>query len=245
MMLIKTSGISAEELKIPLLDGWQFKQADASEWLPAQVPGTVHTDLLANGVIEDPFYRTNEKDQQWIELEDWEYQTIFSVGSNIIIKDKIMLDFQGLDTYADVFLNDFLILEANNMFRDWQVDVTEIVRRGENELHIYFHSPIKKTAPIYDNLRYTLPVSSNDQAEKKLSVFSRKAPYHFGWDWGPRFVTSGIWRPIVLKAWNRASLEDVTIEQKRLTDGSAEMLAHVQYMVSKPFVGEVEILVRW
>jgi beta-mannosidase len=243
MMLIKTSGISAEELKISLLDGWQFKQADASEWLPAQVPGTVHTDLLANGVIEDPFYRTNEKDQQWIELEDWEYRTIFSVGSNIIIKDKIMLDFQGLDTYADVFLNDSLILEANNMFRDWQVDVTEIVRRGENELHIYFHSPIKKTAPIYDNLRYTLPVSSNDQAEKKLSVFSRKAPYHFGWDWGPRFVTSGIWRPIVLKAWNRASLEDVTIEQKMLTDGSAEMLAHVQYMVSKPFVGEVEILV--
>lgn len=243
-MLFATFSLSAEELRLPVHSGWQFKQADKTEWLPAQVPGTVHTDLLANGLIEDPFYRMNEKDQQWIERKDWEYQTIFTVGSDIITKDKIVLDFQGLDTYADVYVNDSLIMEANNMFRNWQVDVTEIVHRGENELHIYFHSPIKKTEPIYDSVRYTIPVSSNDHADKKLSIFSRKAPYHFGWDWGPRFVTSGIWRPIVLRAWDRATMEDLAIEQKMLTEGSAEMLVHVQYMVTKPFVGEIEIIVN-
>ena len=95
---------------------YEFKQENTSEWLRASVPGTVHTDLLENGKIDDPYYRMNEKDLQWIEDEDWEYKTIISVGSEIITKDKIVLEFQGLDTYADVYLNDSLILKANNMF---------------------------------------------------------------------------------------------------------------------------------
>ena len=166
----------ADQIELPLESNWQFKQSNKNEWLPAKVPGTVHTDLLDNGIIEDPYYRMNEKKQQWIEKEDWEYKSSFNVNSDVITKDKIILDFCGLDTYADVYLNDSLILEANNMFRSWQVDVEGIVELGENELRIYFHSPIKKTETIYDNLGYTIPVSSNDQADKKLSVFSRKAP---------------------------------------------------------------------
>lgn len=233
----------AGDIEIPINSNWKFKQANKDEWIPAEVPGTVHTDLLKNGKIDDPYFRTNEKDQQWIEKEDWEYLTTIVVNSDIITKDKIILDFRGLDTYADVYLNDSLILEANNMFRSWQVDVESIIRSGENKLRIYFHSPIKKTEPIYDNLGYTIPVSSNDQADKKLSIFSRKAPYHFGWDWGPRFVTSGIWRPIVLRAWDTALITDAFIEQKSLNEESADLIAQLAYEVTRPFVGEFEIFV--
>ena len=235
--------IFAQEIKIPISSGWQFRQANKNEWLPAQIPGTVHTDLLIHEKIEDPFYRTNENKLQWIEKEDWEYKTSFDVNSEIITKDKILLDFNGLDTYADVFLNDSLILKANNMFRPWQVDVDEIIRNGKNELRILFHSSINKTEPIYDNLGFTIPVSSNDQADKKLSIFTRKAPYHYGWDWGPRFVTSGIWKLIVLRAWNIAIIKEAFIEQKSLDDNSASLIAHVEYDVTRPFIGELEVLV--
>lgn len=233
----------ATELKIPINSGWQFKQASKTEWYEAKIPGTVHTDLLENELIEDPYYRTNEKELQWIEHEDWEYKTTFNVNSNIITKDRIVLDFTGLDTYADVYLNDSLILEANNMFRSWEVDVSKHLQLGENDLRIFFHSPIKKTEPIYDNLGYKIPVSSNDQAAKKLSIFTRKAPYHFGWDWGPRFVTCGIWRPIILKAWDTAIMGEVMIDQKSLTDQTAELLINIEFEVTKPFIGEIEVLV--
>jgi len=243
ILLLSTKATFSSEIEILLQTNWQFKQASKSIWHAATVPGTVHTDLLENGLIEDPFYRTNEKDLQWIEHEDWEYRTTFLVNSDIITKDRMLLDFRGIDTYADVFINDSLILQANNMFRSWQVDVSDLLKLGENELQLYFHSPIKKTEPIYDRLAYTIPVSSNDQADKKLSIFTRKAPYHFGWDWGPRFVTCGIWKPIVLKAWDRAKINEVQVLQQSLSEEKADFLIDMSYEVSKPFVGSMEILV--
>ena len=231
------------ENTIFLHSNWQFKQADKNEWLPAEIPGTVHTDLFKNERIEDPYYRMNEQNQQWIEREDWEYRTIFDASYDLLSRDKIALIFHGLDTYADVYLNDSLILESSNMFRNWEIDVEGILRKGNNELRIYFHSPIKKTSPLYDALSYTLPVSSNDQSAKKVSVFSRKAPYHFGWDWGPRFVTSGIWKPVELRAWDTARLKDVSIETRSLNDESAELLADVELEVTRPIIAEVEVMV--
>lgn len=243
LLLLVPVLVSAEEIQIQIHSNWQFRQVDKNEWLNAEVPGTVHTDLLENGKIEDPFYRMNEKDQQWIEKEDWEYKTTFLANDEIVTKEKIILDFQGLDTYADVFLNDSLILSADNMFRSWQIDVEQIIRRGENELRIIFYSPINKTEPNYDRLGYTIPVSSNDQSDEKLSIFTRKAPYHFGWDWGPRFVTSGIWRPIVLKAWNTAIIKEAYVQQLSLTEESCDLLAHLEYEVTNPFYGDIEILI--
>ena len=233
----------AQHLTMPLTADWQFRQSGNNDWYPAQVPGTVLTDLLSNKLIEDPYFGTNEKDLQWIEKEDWEYKLTFQVDAELLTKDKIFLDFQGLDTYADVFLNDSLILEANNMFRSWKVNVEGKLRKGDNQLRIFFHSPIKKTEPIYDNLGYTIPVSSNDQAEKKLSVFTRKARYHYGWDWGPRFVTSGIWRPIYLYAWSTATISNLQIEQRSLDEQNASLVAHLDFEVARPFVGEVEVVI--
>jgi len=174
---------------------WTFRQADKEEWLPAKVPGCVHTDLLANGKIEDPFYRLNEHKLQWIDKVNWEYKTSFNIDPDAIQRDRIALDFKGLDTYADVFVNGTQVLSADNMFREWMIDVKPQVKEGANELRILFRSPIVEGLKKYDANGYVIPVSDNDQAVngeveggKAVSVYTRKAGYHFGWDWGPRLV---------------------------------------------------------
>lgn len=214
-------------------NGWQFRQADKDKWYAAKVPGCVHTDLLANFLIPDPFYRTNEKDLQWIDKVDWEYQTTFNVDEKFLQHEKIEIVFKGLDTYADVYLNDQKILSADNMFREWKVDCKNIVKLGENKLRIFFNSPIKTDLPKLKALNYTLP-ASNDQSEngemgnQRVSIFARKAPYHYGWDWGPRFVTSGVWRPIYLKGWDTAEIDNIQFIQNSLSKDLAALIAKLQ-----------------
>ena len=211
---------------------WTFSQTGKNEWLPATVPGTVHTDLLANNKIEDPFYRLNEHDVQWIDKVDWEYKTVFSVDKPILKRDVVQLDFKGLDTYADVFLNGEKVLSADNMFREWKADVKEVLKEGDNELHIVLKSPINEGIKKYDAQGYVIPVSDNDLAEigqvegnKKVSIYTRKAGYHYGWDWGPRLVTSGIWRPVEMRAWDEAKIENLQIIQHEVTDERAHFTA--------------------
>lgn len=218
---------STEVVIASITTDWQFRQADSSRWYPAKVPGTVHTDLLANQLIEDPFYRLNEKKQQWIDKVDWEYQTYFTLTEDILQKQHIDLVFEGLDTYADVFLNDQLILNADNMFRTWRIDCKPFLK-PENHLHIVLKSPIKIGLQKLNDLGYQLP-ADNDQSEngelgtQRVSIFTRKAGYHFGWDWGPRLVTSGIWRPINIVGWNSARINNVQIIQNHLDNEIANM----------------------
>jgi beta-mannosidase len=197
--------------------------SDDEGWLPATVPGCVHTDLMANHKIADPFYATNEKDQQWIDKVDWEFRTTFSVDEGLLSREHIDLDFRGLDTYAEVLVNGAPVLTANNMFRSWRVAVKSHLRKGENTLLVRLRSPIAQVKAAYDHLGYVLP-ANNDQATPMVSMFTRKAPYHYGWDWGPRFVTSGIWRPVRLEAWDSARIDDVQVIQTALTDARATLL---------------------
>src|SRR5690349_11026883 len=94
-------------------EGWQFREAGKTDWHSATVPGCVHTDLLANKLIEDPFYRDNEKKQQWIDKKDWEYRTTFRVTAQTLARENVELVFEGLDTYAVVYLNEQLVLKAD------------------------------------------------------------------------------------------------------------------------------------
>lgn len=129
-----------------------------SNWYPATVPGVVHTDLINNKIIEDPFFRLNERGMQWIDKEDWIYQTSFQLTPEIMERQNIDLVFKGLDTYADVYLNEKKILETNNMFREWKTNIKAELKPGENILKIYFHSPIKVDIPKWDAL--PLPLRS-------------------------------------------------------------------------------------
>ncbi len=230
-----------------LNEGWQFRQVRGSQWREAMVPGVVHTDLMNHRIIDDPFFRLNERGVQWVDKEDWEYRTAFDVPEALVGRRNYRLLFNGLDTYADVYLNDSLILQADNMFRRWSVDVSALLQPRGNVLRLYFHSPIKNDLPKWEALPFEY-IASNDQSEnggvfdKKLSVVARKAGYHYGWDWGPRLVTSGIWRPVVLEAWDHVRIDDVQVVQSQVTAKHAHLDTYVE-IVSDTEVPDVTVVV--
>lgn len=190
----------AQNISIELNKNWQFKNQKENNWYKAIVPGTVHTDLLANKLIPDPFYRDNESKLQWIDKSDWEYKTVFDVDENIFAKNIVELVFEGLDTYADVYLNGKLILRADNMFRSWKVNVKPLIEITGNVLLIKFASAQNKVDSI---ARARLPLVLPDNNR----VYVRKAQFQFGWDWGPKFVGCGIWKKVRLKAWDNVKIQ--------------------------------------
>jgi len=223
-----TSLLLAQMTLIPLDKPWFFRQAGESTWLNATVPGTVHTDLMACGRIPDPFVRTQEREVQWVDKVDWEYKTSFQRDILPREAEKVILELDGLDTYAVVYLNGQEILSADNFFRAWSVDISGQLREGENNLRIYFHSPVRRGEELLEAQGFSLP-AVNDQSEnggledRKVSVFLRKPGYHFGWDWGPRLVTSGIYRPVRLRAFSGARQLDLHIRQLSLDDTLARL----------------------
>ena len=236
---------------IEISENWTFKNNIDSVWLEASVPGDVHTDLLKNGLIEDPFYRLNEHDLQWIDKTDWEYKTEFDLSQKDLNSHSLALEFQGIDTYSSIYLNDSLIGTTDNMFIGKTVDIKNFAKLGKNKLYIKLFSPINKGVKLHDSLGYDISsFNGNDLAEigkvegnKRVSVFTRKAPYHFGWDWGPRLVTSGIWQPINIKTWNYFNIEDLYIRQISL-DESASLVAEIElesYLEIDEMISEIYV----
>ncbi len=172
------------------LDNWKFRESGSRRWMVATVPGTVHTDLLRLKKIPDPFTENNEQKVQWVGTKNWEYQTVFSYPQEIRTASTVQLVFGGLDTYADVFLNDSLVLSAENMFVRYTINVAGLLKT-ENTIRIVFYAPEAKAKAEAAKLKYTLP--------EGLRSFTRKAQYHYGWDWGPKILTCGIWQPVYLQ----------------------------------------------
>ncbi|SHH46860.1 beta-mannosidase [Chryseobacterium oranimense] len=184
---------------------WQFRNTQEQKWLPAKIPGTVHLDLMDNKIIPDPFKDENEKKVQWIENEDWEYQTRFNVSSKELQNDHVDLIFNGLDTFSEIYLNGKLLKKTDNMFRKWEIPVKELLKEGNNDLKIKFTSAVKEGKERAKKVPFTMPESPRS--------FVRKAQYQFGWDWGPRLVTTGIWKDIQLKCWNFAEIQNIKYDQ--------------------------------
>src|SRR3990167_1235806 len=151
-------------------ENWTFNKQNDSQKNKAKVPGTIHTDLLENKLILDPFLGTNEKELQWIEKENWEYETKFNLSKSELKNQNIDLLFEGLDTYATIYLNGKLLLETDNMFRTWNKSVKDKLKIGENHLKIIFKSASNFGKEEAKKLPYTLP------GEEK--VFTRKAQNH-------------------------------------------------------------------
>ena len=148
---ISLLGISQNSLTSRVLDqNWSFKALEDSSWLRASVPGTIHTDLMANGIIDDPYYRLNERKIQWVDKKDWVYQTTFTLNAQEFNRQNHELHFEGLDTYASVYVNDSLVLQSSNMHRIYSVDVKEYLIEGSNTLRILLESPIKRGLELYD-----------------------------------------------------------------------------------------------
>jgi beta-mannosidase len=206
---------------------WEFSKAGDSIYYKAAVPGVIHTDLLANNLIEDPLLETNELKLQWIELENWNYKTVVNLTKAQIDHENIEIEFEGLDTYATVFLNGEKIIEATNMFRTWKADIKRLLKVGDNHLEVRFTSPINFNREEVKKFPYKLP-SGNETVAEKVSPLTRKAAYQFGWDWGPRFVTSGIWKNVKINTWNKVRIMNVFVQ----TDSIINNKAYLTYSLS-------------
>ena len=206
----------------PLHTNWTFCQVGDTLWSDAKVPGTVHQDLLNHNRIPNPFYGMNEEAVQWVENEDWMYRTSFVVDEQQLSRDAAVLEMDGLDTYADVFLNGALILRSDNMFVGHKVQVKSVLRKGVNRLLVRFRSPVKEVLPQLQTNGFDYP-ASNDHSPWRTSVYTRKAPYSYGWDWGIRLATCGIWRPVRLVFSDVARIEDYYVCQEAVTQAKADV----------------------
>lgn len=211
---MNVTGVGRESAAAIALDlataSWEFREAGTSVWRSATVPGCVHTDLLDHDLIPDPFWGRNELDLQWIEERDWEYRCLFDVPPDVFDRGHIELVFEGLDTIATVTLNGALLLCSENMFHRHRVDIAGAGRAGPNELLIRFDSAarrVRETAGVFEP-----PQMFNDSVGGCVRL--RKQQCQFGWDWGPRFVTAGVWRAIHLEAWSGNRIDGVRVEQR-------------------------------
>jgi beta-mannosidase len=225
---------------VALDHGWQFRQVAAGQgeeagWLPATVPGDVHLDLLANKKIDDPFYRDNEAKLQWIEKESWEYRLSFDVAPGLLARANVDLVFDGLDGAATVYVNGSPQLSAGNSFRIWRVPAKAILHAGKNQLRVVFPSPLKAA----EELAAADPWAAKTKVEAK--TYLRKPAYEYGWDWGPRFVTSGIWRPVRIDAWDKVRIADFSIHQRDVSGEVAHLDAQVEVEASAAGTAKVTV----
>lgn len=196
-------------------NGWTFKSKNSTDWHSATVPGNIYTDLLDHKIIEDPFIETNEEKVQWVSDSSWVYKTHLSVDKKTLSKKHIDLHFEGLDTYANVYINDKLILTSDNAFRQFQISVKSVLKE-ENELRIEFESSSIQEEKEKKKLGYILPEGNR--------VFTRKAQFQYGWDWGPKLNTSGIWKDVYLKSWDDAIISDVYIKPGKISKEKAILI---------------------
>ena len=181
------------------------------EKIKASVPGCIHTDLMDNGLIEDPYYRDNEISQMWIGETNWSYERSFEVNADILSRKHVRLVCYGLDTFAKIKINGKELASTDNAFRTWEFDAKDYLEDGENHISITFLSAYpymeKKIAERW------LTITGLNHHRVTGNNYVRKSQCNFGWDWGPMCVTCGIWRAIELQAYDDAKIGDVHITQ--------------------------------
>jgi beta-mannosidase len=201
-----TTNNSAFAKKRTLLTDWKFQYQN--KWREARVPGCIHADLRRHELIPDPFWGDNELKLQWIEEEDWQYRCEFELDAETCRGGRIDLVAEGLDTVAEVRLNGRVLGRTDNMFVAHRYDVRGIARPGKNTLDVHFSSPMTY---IRERQRPGDYEEWNDFVGGCSLI--RKEQCSFGWDWGPRFATCGIYLPIYLESWSGCRFDSVRIIQ--------------------------------
>jgi len=236
--ILPGSAAFAQTQKISLESAWEFHEyngskAELAEWRSAIVPGMIHTDLLAHKLIPDPFYRDNETKVQWVSNSDWEYRKTITADAALLKHKHVDLVFDGLNTLADVSVNGKLILHADNMFREWRMDIKSYLKPGKNSLTVVFYR-LKPELERLDKAHPEEKVGADTSALGKLMAengkrsYVRKAAYEGGWDWGPNMVSCGIWRPVYLQTWDDERIANLGIQQTDITPQAAHLNVAVQ-----------------
>ena len=206
-----------------LNQGWEFQDTTGA-WLPAEVPGCIHTDLLAHGQIPAPFLDRNEDEVQWVEHRDWTYRRPLPAPPT---EGEWALEFGGLDTYAEVRVNGRIALRTDNMHRSWRIPASDLALTGMDTLTVQFLSPVRMGQEALDRSPWPIPASNEAKPiGTQTSAVTRKAMYHYGWDWGPRLVTSGFWKPV---RWVRIDREMPTFRCAVESVDSVRAVVRVQW----------------
>ncbi len=178
------------------------------------VPGHVHSDLLRESLIPDPMWRDQALDSQWVEEFDWVYETVFEWPEEGSL-EAATLRFEGLDTLAEIYVNDVLVGTADNMFIEHLFPVSNAVVPGSNRLRVSFTS-IHKALQNQDIYRYE-SLFSQDR------VYFRKMQCTFGWDWVHRLVSYGIWRPVYIESKPGGSIRNACLRTLSSNEQAAEL----------------------
>ncbi|CAM3501918.1 Glycoside hydrolase family 2 protein [Saccharibacillus brassicae] len=190
---------------------------DDRYWMTGSVPGDVHSALIRRKVIEDPYFGHNDLKSRWIEEREWWYRRGFEYGGALTREpgERFELNFDGLDTFATVFVNGHEIGTSRNMLMPHTFDITRVIRPGWNVIAVRFDPlrPHHQGKERFDWSSYT-----------KERPWLRKAAMNFGWDWGPRLVTVGIWGAVTLKRHRLAKIESVFAETRSIENGAANLV---------------------
>ncbi|MCL2217105.1 MAG: glycoside hydrolase family 2 protein [Defluviitaleaceae bacterium] len=184
--------------------GWTLNYD--GENFPATVPGSLYHDLMVNNKLEDPFWRDNEDKTRPITDKGAVYEREFILPEDMLNADALILHCDGLDTLAEISVNNSLIGSADNMHRIWEFPLD--LKPGKNTISIKFNSPV-------DYIRKRHKEVAADGTPDAMLGFPhlRKAHCMFGWDWGPRLPDLGIWRSISIVAVRKARLTSVLVTQ--------------------------------
>ncbi|WP_294392250.1 glycoside hydrolase family 2 protein [uncultured Sphingomonas sp.] len=259
MLLASTAATAAPRTMTSLDDGWQARIAptDAAtiaahrregRWFTAHVPGSVQQDLIAAHRIPDPFKGLNEAAVQWVGRADWQYRRTLRVTPAMLARDHLDLVFDGLDTFATVSINGHDVLKADNAHRRWRVAAKPLLRAGDNIVTITFAAPIRALQPMVLAEAHSLPgeydsAFGDEPKRRQTSPYIRKPKYHYGWDWGPRILNVGPWRPIRLDAWDEARIESFRVDQDTLNDAEARLSGKVAVMSGRTGTATIRVAV--
>lgn len=216
---------------IQLNDGWEFYYAPEDKWYPAHVPGNIHTDLYQAGLIDNPFLGNNADSLNWISQTKWQYRKDFTIAK-LFYNRNLELVFDGLDTYCDIILNGDTIGNTYNMYRQWVFPIDDSVKKENNHLELVFY-PTDSINRVYaDTKGYAIP---DDR------VFTRKAPYHYGWDWAPELNSCGIYKSVYINSWEKLRISNISLEQKYICDTMATLVANIELESENYYNGNVII----
>lgn len=199
--------------------GWHLTSDTLNIDLQVTVPSVVQTDLYAAGLIPHPYLEKVEPDLQWIPQHEWTYSLSFNVDDDVWKNDKIDLVFSGLDTYADVWLNDTKIIHSDNMFKEYSKEVKNLLKKNGNSIKIIFYP--------FDNQRDSLIETYRLRFPEKYAVM-RKCGYQNGWDWAPRYLNMGVWKDVSLHGWSGFKVNNISILTENLNANDAELSANIR-----------------
>nr|WP_317891798.1 glycoside hydrolase family 2 protein [uncultured Sphingomonas sp.] len=206
-----------------------------AKWFRAQVPGSVQQDLIAAKRVPDPFQGLNEDKIQWAGLTNWQFRRVVEVTPEMLQRDHLDLVFDGLDTFATVSVNGQQLLATANAHRQWRVDAKPALKVGRNELLVSIASPVRTLQPMVLKEANPLPgeydsAYGDEPKGKQSSPYIRKPKYHYSWDWGPRIINIGVWRPVRLEAWDDVRIETIQVDQEAINDAEAQLTARYTLM---------------